>query len=316
MSLDEKGDASMKLGALFDKNEFVVTGEVGPIKGAIPRDTTIKPSCLREAEYMQGWVHAVNVTDNQSAVMKLGSLAASIRLKEKGFEPIYQITCRDRNRIALQSEILTAYSLGIDNMLLLTGDHTRLGDHKEAKTVFDLDSVQLLKIADELQKGRDMVGNDLVSKPDIFTGAVVNPNFEPLELQLIKMEKKIDAGARFFQTQAIYDDRVVDAFAEKIHKFGCPVQMGVVLLKSPAMGAYMNRNVSGITVPQKWIDEIGSVEPADRKKKAAEMTGRFIEKHKSKFQGVHIMPLGWTDIVRDILVRAGITVNKVDSTNP
>jgi 5,10-methylenetetrahydrofolate reductase len=129
------------------------------------------------------------------------------------------------------------------------------------------------------------------------------------------MEKKIEAGARFFQTQAVYDDRVIDEFVEKSHKFGCPVQMGVVLLKSPAMGAYMNKNVSGITVPQKWIDEIGSVEPADRKKKAAEMTGRFIAKHKSKFQGVHLMPLGWTDIVGDILGRAQITVNRFETTN-
>lgn len=304
----------MKLSALFNNGEFVVTGEVGPVKGAIPRDTKIKPICLREAEHMKEWVHAVNVTDNQSAVMKLGSLAACVRLKEKGYEPIYQITCRDRNRIALQSEILTAYSLGIDNMLLLTGDHTRLGDHKEAKTVFDLDSVQLLKIADQLQNGHDMVGNELVSKPDIFIGAVVNPNFEPLELQLIKMDKKIEAGAKFFQTQAVYDDRVVDDFVESAQKFGCPVQMGVVLLKSPAMGAYMNKNVSGITVPQKWIDEIGSVKPGDRKKKAAEMTGRFIAKHKSKFHGVHLMPLGWTDIVGDILERAEITANRFDTT--
>ncbi len=309
----DQGDASMKLSSLFDKGTFVVTGEVGPIKGAIPRDKKIKPSCLREAEQMQEFIHAVNVTDNQSAVMKLGSLAASVRLKERGFEPIYQITCRDRNRIALQSEILTAYSLGIDNMLLLTGDHTRLGDHKEAKTVFDLDSVQLLKIAEQLQKGYDMVGNELVSKPEVFIGAVVNPNFEPLDLQLIKMEKKIEAGAQFFQTQAVYDDRTVDEFIRKTENFKCPVQMGVVLLKSPAMGAFMNRNVSGITVPEQWIDEIGSVQPADRKKKAAEMTGRFIAKHKSKFQGVHIMPLGWTDIVGDILDGAEITINKIET---
>ncbi|MFP3928792.1 MAG: methylenetetrahydrofolate reductase, partial [Desulfobacteraceae bacterium] len=249
----------MKLGSLFEKGEFVVTGEVGPVKGAIPRDIKIKPACLQEAEHMREFVHAVNVTDNQSAVMKLGSLAASLRLRENGFEPIYQITCRDRNRIALQSEILTAYSLGVDNMLLLTGDHTNLGDHREAKAVFDLDSVQLLKIAEQLQRGLDMVGNELVNKPDIFIGAVVNPNFEPLDLQLMKMKKKIEAGAQFFQTQAVYDDRTVDEFVEKTEKFGRPIQLGVVVLKSPAMGDYMNRNVTGITVPQQWIDEIRSV---------------------------------------------------------
>ena len=144
----------MKLGELFEKGEFVVTGEVGPVKGAIPRDESFVPPCAKEAEELHGRVHAINVTDNQSAVMRLGSLAACVRLRKMGYEPIYQITCRDRNRLALQSEILTAFSLGVDNMLLLTGDHTNLGDHKQAKPVFDLDSVQLVKIAADLQKGK------------------------------------------------------------------------------------------------------------------------------------------------------------------
>jgi methylenetetrahydrofolate reductase (NADPH) len=299
----------MKLSNLFDQGKFVVTGEVGPVKGAIPRDNNFIPPCQKEAEYLEGHVHAINVTDNQSAVMKLGSLAASIRLKNKGYEPIYQITCRDRNRIALQSELLTAYSLGIDNMLLLTGDHTSLGDHKEAKPVFDLDSVQLTKVAADLQHGKDMVGNDLLRAPDMFIGTVVNPNFQPLELQLMKMKKKIDAGAQFFQTQAVYDDRTVDEFVSKVNGVGRPVQLGVVLLKSPQMGAYMNQHVSGIQVPQSWIDEIGSVDKSDRKKKAAEMMGRFIKRHKDKFQGVHIMPLGWTDVVPDILEHAEISIH-------
>jgi methylenetetrahydrofolate reductase (NADPH) len=298
----------MKLSTLFGSGTFVVTGEVGPVKGAIPRDNNFVVPCMKEAEHLKGAVHAINVTDNQSAVMKLGSLAASIRLKEKGYEPIYQITCRDRNRIALQSELLTAFSLGIDNMLLLTGDHTNLGDHKQAKPVFDLDSVQLVKVAAGLQQGKDMAGNDLLNAPDMFIGTVVNPNFQPLELQLMKMEKKKDAGAQFFQTQAVYDDQTVDEFVEKVKGVGCPIQLGVVLLKSPQMGAYMNKHVSGIQVPQSWIDEIGSVDKSDRKKKAAEMTGRFIRKHKGKFQGVHIMPLGWTDVVPDILEHAEISI--------
>jgi 5,10-methylenetetrahydrofolate reductase len=299
----------MKLDKLFNQGAFVVSGEVGPVKGAIPRDAGIVPPCAQEAEHLRGHVHAINVTDNQSAVMKLGSLAASVRLKQRGLEPIYQITCRDRNRIALQSEILTAFSLGIDNMLLLTGDHTHLGDHKEAKPVFDLDSVQLIRVAAQLRQGRDMAGHELAYAPDIFIGAVVNPNFAPLDLQIIKMKKKVDAGARFFQTQAVYDDRVIDQFAAQAAPLGCPIQLGVVVLKSPQMGAYMNANVSGISVPQAWIDEIGAVAKADRKKKAAEMTGRFIKKHKAKFQGVHIMPLGWADIVPEILAHAEIRPN-------
>lgn len=296
----------MQLKSLFDRGQFVISSEVGPVKGAIPRDPASPPPCLEEARRLKGSVHAVNVTDNQSAVMKLGSLAASVRLKADGCEPIYQITCRDRNRIALQSEILTAYSLGIDNMLLLTGDHTNLGDHKEAKPVFDLDSVQLIRMAAGLREGRDMAGNALMHAPDMFIGAVVNPNFQPLELQLIKMRKKADAGAQFFQTQAVYDDRTVDTFVAEAEKIGRPVQLGLVVLKSPQMGVFMNRHVSGIQVPQAWIEEIGAVDRADRKKKAAEMTGRFLKRHKAKFQGVHIMPLGWTDIVADILACADI----------
>jgi 5,10-methylenetetrahydrofolate reductase len=195
-------------------------------------------------------------------------------------------------------------------MLLLTGDHTNLGDHREAKPVFDLDSVHLIKIASELQQGRDVAGNELDNKPEMFIGAVVNPNFKPLDLQLMKMEKKVEAGAQFFQTQAVYDDRTVDEFLEKALKFGRPVQMGVVLLKSPAAGAYMNRNVSGITVPQQWIDEIGSVNATDRKRKSVEMMAGFIRKHKSKFQGVHIMPLGWSDLVPKILEEAEISIKE------
>lgn len=296
----------MKLTDLFARNEFVVSGEVGPIKGAVPRDKNRVPTCAQEAEHLLGQVHAINVTDNQSAVMRLGSLAASVKLKERGHEPIFQLTCRDRNRIALQSDILTAYSLGLDNMLLLTGDHIKLGDHKAAKPVFDLDSVQLIKVAAGLREGRDMLGNELAYKPDMAIGAVVNPGFEPLELQLLKMRKKIEAGAEFFQTQAVYDAGAFERFAEQASKLGRPVQVGVVLLKSPQMGKFMNANVSGINVPQTWIDEIGSVAKADRKKKAAEMTARFIEQVKPMAQGVHIMPLGWTDVVPDILDQAGI----------
>ena len=180
----------MKLTSLFAKGTFVVTGEVGPIKGAVSRDKTIDPACATEAQFLQNWVHAVNVTDNQSAVMRLGSLAASVGLKQRGIEPVYQLTCRDRNRIALQSDLLTAYSLGIDNVLLLTGDHIQLGDHKEAKPVFDLDSVQLIAMAAGLRNGHDITGNPIENPPDMAHGAVVNPNFEPLELQLLKMKKR------------------------------------------------------------------------------------------------------------------------------
>ena len=298
----------MKLTTLFDKGEFVITGEVGPIKGAIHRDKSIEPSCAIEALHLNQHVHAVNVTDNQSAVMRLGSLAASVRLKTNGIEPVYQLTCRDRNRLALQSDLLTAYSLGIDNVLLLTGDHIQLGDHKEAKPVFDLDSVQLIEMAKGLKRGYDISGNRIENYLDMTFGAVVNPNFEPLDLQLMKMKKKIDAGAQFFQTQAVYDIKVFEKFIKKAEKFKCPIQVGIVILKSPQMANFMNKNVSGIHVPQELIDEIGSVAKEDRKKKSAQIAGRFVKQVKSMVQGVHIMPLGWTDVVPDILGHADISV--------
>ena len=299
----------MKLLELFkNKNEFIVTSEVAPIKGSVSRDKNILPECAKEAEYLRGKVHGVNVTDNQSAVMKLGSLAACVGLKSLGHEPIYQLTCRDRNRLALQSDILTAYSLGIDNMLLLTGDHTNLGDHKAAKPVFDLDSVQLINIADGLRKGHDLVGNKIDNPPDFTIGGVVNPNFVPLDLQIMKMEKKVAAGAEFFQTQAVYDIKLFEDFIKKTEKLNVPIQLGIVLIKSPQMGKFMNENVSGIHVPQKWIKEMGSVSKADRKKKAIEMTAKLIRDLKSLVKGVHIMPLGWTDIVPDILKQADIPI--------
>ncbi len=296
----------MKLTTLFDKGEFVITGEVGPIKGAIHRDKSIEPSCAIEALQLNQHVHAVNVTDNQSAVMRLGSLAASVRLKANGVEPVYQLTCRDRNRLALQSDLLTAYSLGIDNVLLLTGDHIQLGDHKEAKPVFDLDSVQLIDMAKGLKRGYDISGNRIENYLDMAFGAVVNPNSDPLELQLMKMKKKIDAGAQFFQTQAVYDVKLFENFMKKADKFKCPIQVGFVILKTPQMGRFMNKNVSGIHVPEKWIEEIGSVAKEDQRKKAAEMAGKFIKQVKSMVQGVHIMPLGWTDVVPEILDYAQI----------
>jgi len=294
----------MKLTERFKKNEFVITSEVGPMKGCVRNGTP--PAFLQEAREIAKYVHAVNVTDNQSAVMKLGSLAASIYLQRDGIEPIFQMTCRDRNRIALQSDLLSACSLGIQNVLCLTGDHIRLGDHMSAKPVFDIDSVQLLAIAKELNEGHDMAGNELTEPTDLALGAVVNPNFEPLDLQLMKMEKKIDAGARFFQTQAVYDPRTFETFMKKAKEFGTPIQYGVVIIKSPEMAKYMNAHVSGIKVPQTLIDEIGSVPKEQRRQKAIEMTARLVNEIAPMVQGIHFMPLGWSDIVPEIIARIAI----------
>ncbi|MFA4044957.1 MAG: hypothetical protein HZRFUVUK_001765 [Candidatus Fervidibacterota bacterium] len=287
-----------KLSEKLERGEFAISSEVGPPKG-----TNIEP-VLEEAERLKGRVDAFNVTDQQSSVMRLGSLVTCYLLKQRGLEPILQVTCRDRNRIALQSDLLSAAVLGIENVLCLTGDHTTLGDHPQAKPVFDLDSVQLLKVAKRLTEGYDMMGNELDGKPKFFLGAVVSPGYEPLELQLIKMEKKIEAGAQFFQTQAVYDVSVFERFMERASKFGVPIMLGIVLLKSPAMARYMNENVAGVTVPEELIKELASVSKEDRPKKSIEIAGRLIRQMKHLCQGVHIMPLGWDKYVPAVLDEA------------
>jgi len=279
--------------------KFVVTGEIGPPKG-VDLD-----ACLREADSMDGYITAVNVTDMQSAVMRVGSLAVSTRLVERGIEPVFQISCRDRNRLALQSDLLSAWALGVENVLCITGDHPVLGDHTEAKPVYDLDSVQLLKAAGMLNQGKDMTGHSLESSPAFFLGAVVTPSADPIEPQIIKMKKKIDAGAVFFQTQAIYEPEKFEQFMSQVQRFNVPVIAGIVLLKSAAMARFMNSNVAGINIPQSIIQELEGTAKADRRKKTVEITARIIRGMKPFCQGVHIMPLGWNELVPEIVEQAG-----------
>jgi len=263
--------------------------------------------CLRDAEMLRDQVTAINVTDLQSAVMRIGSMAVCAKLVERGLEPIYQLTCRDRNRLALQSDLLSAWAFGIRNALCLTGDHPSLGDHVEAKPVYDLDSVQLLKAADNLNQGHDMAEHDLDGKPNFFLGAVVTPAAEPIEPQLIKMEKKIQAGARFFQTQAIYEPEKFEQFVNGVQELEIPILAGMVVLKSAGMAKFMNKNVAGITVPDSLIKEMEETKAEDRKKKAVEITARIIRNIKQLCQGVHIMPLGWDELVPEIIKQAELS---------
>ncbi|HUS57489.1 MAG TPA: methylenetetrahydrofolate reductase, partial [Planctomycetota bacterium] len=261
---------------------------------------------FEEAEHLRGKVVAINVTDIQSSVMRLSSIAVCIKLKQMGLEPILQMVCRDRNRLALQSDLLGAAMWGIENVLCLTGDHVSLGDHKAAKGVFDLDSVTLLKAAATLASGKDMAGNDLDGSPSFFTGAVVAPASDPVEPQILKMKKKVDAGAKFFQTQAVYDPKQMEEFMKKVASMNVPVLAGIVLLKSPQMATFMNQNVAGVHVPDELIQEIGSVDKKERKKKSVEIAARLVKQMKDCCNGVHIMPLGWDSLVPDVLDKAGV----------
>jgi len=288
----------MKLSTRFSDGGFVVTGEVGPAKAATAADV------LEGAARMAPAVDAVNVTDNQSAVMRLGSLAVSHLIKQQGIESVFQLTCRDRNRIALQSDLLSAAALGIENVLCITGDHMVLGDHAEAKKVFDLDSVQLLAAARSLNEGQDLAGHEVEDPPDLCLGAVVNPGSDDLEMQWIKMQKKIDAGAEFFQTQAVYEPDVFARFMEKASKLGVPIMVGIVPLKSAGMAKYMNQNVAGVNVPDRIIDRMGETPKGDRKKVSVEIAAELARAMKDLCQGVHLMPLGWDDLVPQIVEAA------------
>ena len=292
----------MRITELFDNGQFVVTAEVGPPKGI---DVS---HLVEEAKTYLSGITAVNVTDNQSSVMRMGSLPVCVAMKNAGLTPILQLTCRDRNRIALQSELLGAAMLGIDNILCLTGDHTKMGDHPGAKPVFDLDSVSLLHTVCQLEKGVDLAGNELVGEPPKFAkGAVVSPCSDSVDAQLAKMERKVMAGAEYFQTQAVFDSERFIQFAEKAKQFGKPIQLGVIIPKSAGMAKFMNNNVAGVHVPQDMIDELA----ADKERAKAGITGveiaaRIIKECKPYCQGVHIMALGWESKVPELLKLAGI----------
>ena len=290
-----------RLSDTLKEGKFAITGEVGPPKGNSPE------RMLQEANLIKDRVIAVNLTDGQSAVMRVGSIAAAVKLSENGIEPIYQLTCRDRNRIALQSDILSAYMLGVRNILALTGDHPALGDHQEALPVFDLDSVSLLKTISTLKEGKDMADNELEGAPkDLFAGAAVTPGADPLEPQLIKMEKKIDAGAQFFQTQAIYDAGTFEKFMEKAGKRNVPILAGFVFLKSAGMAKYMNEHVAGVTVPDSIIKILSDASKEDRPKRSIELMAEIINKIKPICQGVHLMPMGWEKHLPALLDACGL----------
>ena len=292
----------MRITELFDNGEFVVTAEVGPPKG-IHLEHLVEEA----KEYLKD-LHAVNITDNQSSVMRTSTLATCVALKNAGLNPIYQATCRDRNRIALQSDLLGAAAMGIDNILCLTGDHTKMGDHPGAKPVFDLDSVSLLYTASQLEQGHDLAGIDLVGEPPKFAkGAVVSPISDSVDAQLAKMERKVMAGADYFQTQAVFEPEKFIKFMEKAKEFGKPVQLGVIIPKNVGMCKFMNANVAGIHVPDEMLDELR----ADKEKTKAGITGleiaaRIIRECRPYCQGVHIMSLGWESKIPTLMEMAGL----------
>ncbi len=276
----------------LDSGEFLVTTEIGPQKG------TDCSGMIHHIELLKERVDALNITDHQSSVMRFPSLGGCLLVKELGGEPIFQVTCRDRNRLALQADLLMAASRGVNNVLCLTGDCVDVGDHKEAKPVFDLDSVQLLHMARELESGKDMAGNDLLGAPEFCIGASAHPAADHIESQLIKFEKKVSAGAQFFQTQGIFELDSLRRFMQYASQFQVKILAGIIVLFSARMAQYMNENVPGISVPPETIAELASAEKGQRLRKGIDIAVRTIKAiHEQNLcHGVHIMAVGKEDI--------------------
>jgi methylenetetrahydrofolate reductase (NADPH) len=271
---------------------FVVTAEIAPPKGVDLEAGLMRADCLEG-------ITAVNVTDNQGANMRMSPLALAVLLARRGIEPVLQLTCRDRNRMALQSDLLGAAALGVENLLLLSGDHARFGDHPAAKPVFDLDSVQLLQVVRELEAGHDMSGRPLVGAPRFFAGAAVTPEAEPFELMLQKFTKKVAVGARFFQTQAVFDPEKLERFMETARPFDVPVLVGVLLLKSARMARFLNENIPGVRVPDHLIQRL---EGAHRPLEEGVAIAREMTSHARRLcHGVHLMTLGMEERIPEIL---------------
>jgi methylenetetrahydrofolate reductase (NADPH) len=291
----------MSLRSKLESGQFAITCEVGPPKG------TDVSEVMEAAEILKGKVDAANVTDQQSSVMRLGSMVTSHLLLQKGLEPLLQVACRDRNRIALQSDLLSAWVLGIKNVLAITGDLPLSGDHPEAKGVYDMDSVGLLYTIGRLNEGFDLAGKELKGKPAFFAGGVVAVESDTetsAELQIIKMEKKIATGARFFQTQAVYDAGHFAKFMKKVEGFKVPVLAGIVPLKTAGMAKFMNKNIPGIYVPDELIQRM--TDAKDKTAMGIQIAADLIKQVKGLCQGVHIMGIGWEKMVPDIIRAAGL----------
>jgi len=282
----------------LESGEFVITAEIAPPKG------TDASRLEKIAPVLKGRVHAINVTDNQRAITRMSSIAASAILIQRGAEPICQITCRDKNRIGLQSDLLGAWALGIQNILALTGDAVQIGDNREAKPVFDLDSVKLLRLIQRLNDGINVDGKGLNGRPSFFAGAAANPNL-PMEAPFRRrFEAKCEAGARFFQTQPIFDVDRLKTLSEIARPLKAKVLAGVMLLKSVRQARFLNEKVPGVHVPEKEIREL---EASDEELEAGiQLVAQQIREFRPYCDGIHIMTVGAEDRIPEILERADI----------
>jgi len=290
----------MSLKERLESGKFVVVAELQPPKG------NNLSELFENAELLRGRVDAINVPQLQNAIMRIGSLSVCALLKSKGMESILNLSCSDRNRLALQSELLDASALGLTNVLLLQGDHPSIGDHFEAQAVFDLDVMGLLNATKRLQEGYDLMGNDLQGKPQFCVGAQVNAGVKGhvLDLEIMDMEKKIRMGVDFFFTNSVYDLSFFEIFAKKVAHFKVPIIAGITLLKSVGMARYINKHVEGTSIPDSIIDQL--MNASDKQKASIEIAGGLIKELKGLCQGVQIIPIGWEKLVPALLDHVGL----------
>lgn len=288
----------MGFAEVLGSDKFIVTAEVSPPKG------TDLSGALAQAEMLRSAVDAVNVTDNQRAVMRMAPAVVCQRLEDAGFETILHITCRDRNRLALQSDLLAAHAMGIRNILAMSGDYTTMGDQPGTKPVFDMDPVQLLQLIDQMNRGLDLESNPLEGSTSFCAGAVANHAAKPVEPRLFKIKKKADAGARFIQTQAVFD---VDAFIEftgAASHMGIPVIAGIIPLRSAQNARFMNEKIPGVKVPEDIIRRMDTaLDPVNEGLEAAAETIESIRQH---CRGIHIMPIGGHENTARLLEMTGL----------
>jgi methylenetetrahydrofolate reductase (NADPH) len=284
---------------VLNNGTFAVTVEYNPPKG------TNIASVLESAKQLVGRVHGVNVTDNTAAVVRAGSLPVCRLLYELGHDPVMQLTCRDRNRIAMQSDLMGAHMLGIRNILCLTGDYPTVGDHKEAKPVYDLDSVQVMQLVQGLNNGKDMMGNKLDGSTAFTIGAAVTPEADLVGPVLAKFEVKVKAGAQFFQTQAVYNPDVFAGFMKQVRPFNVKVLAGILVLRNHKMAEFMNANIPGMSVPKEMIDELKAA--GDRAEDVGvDIAVQSIKAVRPHCDGVHIMAIKATHRLAEIITKAEI----------
>ncbi|MBO8137529.1 MAG: methylenetetrahydrofolate reductase [Desulfotomaculum sp.] len=300
----------MKSGSNLEKvlsqGKFAVTAEIGPPKNASPE------KLVQDAKILKGWVDAVNITDNQTAVVRLSSIAAGVHLAQNGVEPVVQMTCRDRNRIAMQSDLLGAYSLGIRNLLCLSGDHQKFGNHPQAKNVYDIDSIQLIDMVRGMRDDRKFLCGEEIKEhhPRYFIGAVANPFADPFEFRVLRLEKKINAGADFIQTQSIFDINRFEKFMEMVRRRGLHKKVyiiaGVTPLKSARAARFIQKRVAGMIVPDQLIERMEKA--GDQKAEGIKIAVEQIQHIKTieGVAGVHIMAINWESVVPQIVEMAGL----------